>query len=181
MPSEAAEEYKEKVQDKTYKTFDGVEVVVGPDEMSNHVPLADYGTTYRPSPKAITDFLGYDAHANVAPFDAEEHRALPAQGFVPPSNHWGENLVTGDRDLSALRRELILHAYAGETPSLGGPVSVALSDMDYDPESEAGDIIPDRDKPEDSGGGGEVEPPTEPEPGPEQQPSTSNSNLPPLP
>jgi len=152
----------------------------------NNVPLADWGTTYRPNPKTITDFLGHDSHNNTTPAASDDYEPLPAQGGVPFSNHWGDNLSEDDRDLSVLRSDLIQQAKAANRPTTASAVGVSLEDMNYDPEEAAGDIIPDRDKPSDSGETTPEEPPvdeTEPEPEPEEppdQPETDES-LPALP
>lgn len=153
------------------------------DELASHVdpnnvPLADWGTTYRPNPKTITDFLGSDAHNNTTAQAADDYEPLPAQGGVPGSNHWGDDLSTDDRDLALLRKDLIQQAKAGTRPTTSGAVSVALEDMVYDPEEAAGDIIPDRDKPET-----EPEPEPEPEPKPEEPPvqPETDEGLPTLP
>ncbi len=154
------------------------------EDFINNVPLADWGTTYRPDPAHITDFLGADAHNNTTPAAAPEWVSLPMQGGVPPSNHWGET-VKDDRDLYNMRTDLVrLAAAGGSNPTASGPVSTSLEDMDYDPESETGDVIPDRDKPnidEEVPPVEPEEPPVEPEPEePPVEPET-DQNLPPLP
>ena len=72
---------------------------------------------------------------------------MPAQGFVPPSNHDGDNLVTDDRGLAQLKTQLEVQAgLVAGSPTQASAVSVAAEDMEYDPEDKAGsDIIPLRD------------------------------------
>jgi hypothetical protein len=162
---------------RTITNKDGVEIVVGPEKGSNNVPLADWGTTFRPTPESVTDFLGADAQNGTTPQAAASQDVLPAQGYVPPSNHFGEDLTLEDRDLSDLRTQLVIQANS-TTPTTAGAVSVPIEDMDYVPEDVAGDVIPDRDQPDDSqppeGAGPPEEPPAEPETDP-------TSDLPPLP
>ena len=141
---------------RTITDKDGVEVVVGP-EKDRTMFRWQIGVRHIVPPRILSRTFLADAHNGTTPQNAENQDVLPAQGFVPPSNHFGEDLTLEDRDLADLRTQLIVIADT-TTPTTMGAVSVPLDDMDYDPEEVAGDVIPDRDQPEDSGGGEEIPP-----------------------
>jgi hypothetical protein len=126
---------------------DGVEIVTGLPGHNNYVPVADYGTLYRPDPKVLTDHLGIDTHYSdqVADDPSETANGIPAQGFVPPSNHWGDNILTDDPGLADVKRTLdaIANADGNRTHD---PVTHSREETDYDPEEKVGDVIPERDK-----------------------------------
>ena len=127
---------------------DGVEIVTGPPGHSNYVPVADYGTLYRPDPKTITDHLGLDVLHRTPVEPSDTANGLPAQGAVPPSNHYGDNILADDPLMADNKRTLDALRTVGNRG--GDPVTVSAEDADYDPEEAAGDVIPQRDK-EDSG------------------------------
>lgn len=87
------------------KNIDGVEVHETSAPPGNFVPVNDWGTGFRPSLEELTTHLGKDPEPDEN--TREPKPGFKPQGYVPPSNHRGDDLSVDDIPLGGHKANIV--------------------------------------------------------------------------